>query len=168
MGDESHGLVRRLTNGLVGAAVSAYAFLDDLFLGPILVALAAWLPWYVTLVVAASVLVFVNIACCNWVQGSWESWIHGNGARLEARLERMRNGRLLKYPIRWVTRDSTVWFTIAAGLIGTVIVVGVNRLIGGHSVGHRRVLFGSISYSVGFAATYSGIGLGLGDLIRAL
>jgi hypothetical protein len=72
---------------------------------------------------AAGVLTFVNIACCNWVQRTWGSWIHGDGANLEVMLEKRRRSRLLRHPIRWITRDSDAWVAIAAGLIGTVIVV---------------------------------------------
>ncbi len=167
MKPESHALVR-LPARVIGAAVGVYAFLDDLFLGPILVGLAVWLPWYLTFGVAAGVLTWINIACCAWMQRSWDSWIHGHGARLETRLEKLRRGRLLKHPLGWITRDSDVWITIAAGLIGTVIVIAVARLAGSKPVGPRRVAFASVAYSVGFAATYTGVGVGLGDLLRVI
>jgi hypothetical protein len=155
-------------HGLIGTAVGAYAFLDDLFVGPIVVALAAWLPWFVTLVVAALLLTVVNVVCCNWLQRSWDAWIHGHGAKLEARIAKLRSRRLLRYPADWMMRDSIVWFTIAAGLIGAVIIVAATHLISGETVPRRRVRFASLAYSAGFAATYAIIGLGLGDLVRAL
>lgn len=165
MKPEPHA-VARLTNGAIGAGVAVYAFLDDLLLGPILVAAAVWLPWFLTLGAAAGLLTLINIACCNWLQQSWDSWIHGRGAKIQARLERRRRGRLLRYPLGWITRDSDVWLTIAAGLIGTVIVVAVARLAGSKPVGQRRIVYGSVAYSVGFAATYTGVGVGIGDLLR--
>jgi hypothetical protein len=146
--------------------VAVYAFLDDLLLGPILVGATLWFPWYLTLAVAGGLFTFINIACCNWLQRSWESWIHGHGAKLEAKLEKLRRGRLLRHPLGWIARDSDVWLTIAAGLIGTVIVVAVVRLAGSKTVGHGRVLFGSVAYSVGFAATYTGVGVAIGDLLQ--
>jgi hypothetical protein len=162
---ESRAVVR-LANGAIGAAVGVYAFLDDLLLGPTLVAVAVWFPWYLTLGVAAGALTFINIACCDWVQRSWDSWIHGYGAKLEAKLEKRRRSRLLKHPLSWITRDSDAWFTVAAGLIGTVIVVALARLAGSEPVGRRRVMYASVAYSVGFAATYTGVGVGIGDLLR--
>ena len=78
-----------------------------------------------------------------------------------------RQSRLLRRPLAWITRDSDVWFTIAAGLIGTIIVVAVARLPGSRPLGLRRIVFRSIAYSVGFAATYTGVGAGIGDLVRA-
>ncbi len=108
MKSKSQALVR-LANGVIGALVAVYAFLDDLLLGPILVGVALWVPWYLTFGVAAGLLTSINIACCNWVQRSWDSWIHGRGAKLEARLEKRRRGRLLKHPLGWITRDSDVW-----------------------------------------------------------
>jgi hypothetical protein len=167
MKPRSHAL-GRLANGVIGAAVAVYAFLDDLILGPMLVAAAVWLPWYLVLGAAAGSFTFVNVASCNWMQGSWDTWIHGQGAKLEARLERLRRVRLLRHPVGWITRDSDVWLTIAAGLIGTVIVVAVARLAGSKPVGRRRVLFASAAYSIGFASTYTGVGVGIGDLVRVV
>jgi hypothetical protein len=158
----------RLERGVVGAAVAVYAFLDDLFLGPILVTTAVLFPWYLTMGAASVLFTFVNVACCNWLQRGWDSWIDGHGAKLETRLAKLRDGRLLRYPARWITRDSDVWVTVAAGLIGTVIVVAVIRLLGGKPVGHRRVVFASLAYSAGFAATYTGVGIGIDDLLRLI
>jgi hypothetical protein len=167
MNVRSKALVR-IANEVGGAAVAAYAFLDDLFLGPILVAAAVWFPWYLTFGAAAALFTLINVACCNWVQQRWDSWIHGQGAKLEARLEKRRRSRLLRQPIGWITRDSDMWVTIAAGLIGTVIVVAVVRLLGGKPVGRRRVFLASVAYSAGFAATYTGVGVGLDDLVRLI
>jgi hypothetical protein len=164
---ESHTL-RRVANGVVGALVGVYAFLDDLILGPILVAVTVWAPWYFVFGVAAVVLTFVNVACCNWMLRGWDDWIQGYGAKLEKRLEKLRRGRLLKHPLGWIARDSTVLLIIAAGLIGTVIVVAVTRLAGSETVSKRQILFGSIAYSVGFAATYTGVGVAIEHLAQAV
>jgi hypothetical protein len=165
MGPESHALVR-VANGAIGAFVGVYAFLDDLLLGPILIAVTVWVPWYLVFGVAAGALTFINIVCCNWMQRRWDEWIRGYGAKLEARLAKLRRGRLLKHPLGWITRDSTVLLTIAAGLIGTVIVVAVTRLAGSKPIGQRRILFASVAYSVGFAATYTGVGVAIENLVR--
>ena len=157
-----------IRNGVVGALVAVYAFLDDLLLAPILVGATIWFPWYLTFGVAAALFTFTNIACCNWVQRGWDSWIHGHGTRLEARLDKLRRGRLLRHPLAWISRDSDVWVTIAAGLIGTVIVVAVIRLAGGEPVGHRRLVFASLAYSAGFAATYTGVGVAIKDVLRVV
>jgi hypothetical protein len=165
MAPESHALAR-VANGAIGALVGVYAFLDDLLLGPILIAVTVWVPWYLVFGIAAGALTVVNIVCCNWMQRSWDEWIRGYGAKLEARLAKLRRGRLLRHPLIWITRDSVVLITIAAGLIGTVIVVAVIRLAGGKPIGQRRILFASIAYSVGFAATYTGVGVAIEHLVR--
>jgi hypothetical protein len=157
-----------MADGAIGAFVGVYAFLDDLLLGPVLIAVTVWVPWYVVFAVAGGVLTLVNIACCNWMQRRWDEWILGYGAKLEARLAKLRRGRFLKHPFGWITRDSTVLITVAAGLIGTVIVVAVIRLAGGEPVGERRILFASIAYSVGFAATFTGVGVGIEHLVRLI
>lgn len=157
----------RAANGAIGAAVAVYAFLDDLILGPILVALTVWVPWYLIFGVAAGVLTFVNIASCNWMQRNWDTWIRGNGAKLEKKLEKLRRGRLLRHPLGWITRDSAVLLTVAAGLIGTIIVVAVTRLAGSRTIGQRNILFASVAYSIGFAATYTGVGVAVRNLVGA-
>src|SRR5262245_63394636 len=100
------------------------------------------------------------------MQRSWDEWIRGQGARLESRLEKLRRGRVLRHPLGWISRESTVLFTIAAGLIGTVIVVAVIRLAGSAPVSQRRILYGSLAYSLGFAATYTGVGVAIRELVR--
>jgi len=42
------------------------------------------------------------------------------------------------------------------------------RPLGGRPVGHLRVVFASLAYSAGFAATCTGVGVGLEDLLRLL
>jgi hypothetical protein len=161
-------LISRLANGAIGALVGVYAFLDDLLLGPILVAVTVWVPWYLVFGIAVGALTFVNIVCCAWMQHRWDDWIRGYGARLETRLEKLRRGRVLKHPLGWISRDSTVLLVIAAGLIGTVIVVAVARLAGSNPIGRRRVLLASLSYSIGFAATYTGVGVAIERLVRLI
>lgn len=160
----SHRLTR-LANGAIGAVVAAYAFLDDLLLGPPLVVAAVFLPWPLVFGAATGLFTLVNVASCDWLQRRWTTWIAGHGATVEAMLERRRRSRILRHPIRWITRDSDIWVTIAAGLIGTVIVIAVIRLLGGAAVGPRRLILASIAYSAGFAATYTGVGIGLHDLL---
>src|SRR4051794_40358327 len=105
MSPESRALARA-ANGAIGALVGVYAFLDDLLLGPVVIAVTVWVPWYFTFAVAAGALTLINIACCNWLQRSWDSWIQGYGAKLETRLEKLRRGRLLRHPFSWIARDS--------------------------------------------------------------
>ena len=75
---------------------------------------------------------------------------------------------MLKHPLGWISRDSTVLLVIAAGLIGTVIVVAVTRLAGSNPIGRRRVLLASLSYSIGFAATYTRVGVAIERLVRLI
>lgn len=47
-----------------------------------------------------------------------------------------------------------------------MIVAAVARLAGSRPLSRRRILFSSVAYSVGFAATYTGLGVGIDDLLR--
>ena len=42
------------------------------------------------------------------------------------------------------------------------------RLSGAASLTRRRLVLGSAAYSFGFAATYTGVGVGIGTIVRLL
>jgi hypothetical protein len=69
----------------------------------------------------------------------WDGWIAGHGERVEARLEKLRSGRITRHPVEWVRRGSVGWFALAAILLNAVVAVAVARLVGGEPVGARRV-----------------------------
>lgn len=160
--------IRALLTTAIATFVGAIAFVDDLVIGPIVIALAAWLPALVTFAVAAGAYSFVTLWACEWMLRRWESWIAGNGSRLERRFEKWRRGRLLKYPVRWIERGSTFWFALASVILGTVIVVAVARLSTGEPVPRRRVVVSAVVYGVWFAALYTAIGFGIGGGVRDL
>lgn len=155
--------LRHLLTTAVATFVAAIAFVDDLVIGPIVIALAAWLPALLTFAVAAGAYSFLTLWACEWMLRRWEQWIAGHGSRLERRFEKWRQGRLLKYPVRWIERGSTVGFALASVILGTVIVTAVVRLSTGQSVPRRRLIISSIVYGVWFAALYTAIGFGIGD-----
>jgi hypothetical protein len=68
----------------IGAAITAFAFLDADTVGLFIAVLAAWLPALIVFAVAAVVLTFINGACCRWVERQWDAWIAGNAKRMEA------------------------------------------------------------------------------------
>ena len=118
-------------------------------------ALAAWLNPLVVFAVAAALLTLLNIACSNWIQRQSDSWIAGNAERLEARLDKLRKGRIMRHPMAWITRGSSGWYALAAALINAITVSALARLIGGERVSERRIRRGALAYSIFFAAVYS-------------
>src|SRR5262245_66595262 len=80
-------------SAVAGTAVMAFGFFDGVFIGAPIALLAASLrpvPVYCGAVIAVIALV---IACCRWVDRSWEVWLSGKGSRIETRLEGMRGWR---------------------------------------------------------------------------
>jgi hypothetical protein len=120
---------------LVGTIVAAWALLDPL-IGIVIVILAAWLrPWVVS-IVAAVVLTIINTALCTWVDRWWDLFVAGPGKKIEARLEKMRRGRIMRHPVQWITEGSAFWYSLAAMLTNAITCVGIARVVGAHrSVG---------------------------------
>lgn len=151
----------------IGAGVAAWAFLDPL-VALVVVGLAAWTRPVVVFGVAAVVLAIINLAACNWLDRQWAVWVSGHGERLEKRLEKMRNGRIMRHPVAWIASGSAFWFTLAAILVNAVVAVGCARIISGQPVGERRIRLAAITFSVFIAAFYAVVGWAVGDTIRAV
>ena len=119
---------------LVATIVVIWALIDPI-IGLVIIFLAAWLlPWVVFLA-AVVILTAVNTALCSWLDRSWGPFIAGPGKRLESRLEKMRNGRVMRHPVRWITEGSSIGYSIAAMLTNAITCVGLARVIGGKPVG---------------------------------
>jgi len=159
--------IHRVLTVAIGAFVTMIAFFDDFTVGPIVIALAAVLPALLTFAITAGVYSFVQYAACRWLLRRWEEWIHGNGQRLERRLEKWRNRRILKYPVNWITHGSIFWFGLASVIFASVVVVSVAQLASDEPVPHRRVVLSSAIYGVWFAALYTSIGYGIGEGVRS-
>lgn len=112
----------------IGAAITAFGFLDAYTVGLFIAVLAAWLPALIVFAVAAVVLTFINGAYCRSVERQWDASIAGNAKRMEATLAKRRNGRLMHHPVAWITRGSDAWFTLAAILMNPVIVIALARV----------------------------------------
>ena len=97
-----------------------------------MVGLTAWFERPLILfVITAIALAVINIACCRWVQRYWESWIAGNGERIEAKLGNMRRSRVMKHPVAWMTRGSDWWCALATAIVSPIMVAAAARLLGG-------------------------------------
>ena len=164
-GNSSQGVGTSARVALIGGAVTAYALLDAYVLGPVVIELSAWFDPFVVFGVAAAVLTLVNVACCSWLERRGDN---GKPGRLEARLERLGSSRLMRRPVDWVTRGSSVWFVLGAVIVNAIFVVGVARFLGGRPVDRRRILLASAAYSITFAAFFVALGFGAGDVVRAL
>ena len=93
--------------GAIGAAITAFAFLDAYTVGLLIAALAAWLPALIVFAVAAVVLTLINGARCRWVERQWDAWIAGNAKRMEATLAKRRKSRLMRHPVAWILAAQT-------------------------------------------------------------
>jgi uncharacterized membrane protein (Fun14 family) len=91
----------KVRTGTIGALVAGYALFDVIPIAVIVVGLTAWFEHPLMLFLITGVaLIVINVASCRWLQRHWDSWIAGNGERIEAKLEKMRASRVMKHPGR--------------------------------------------------------------------
>lgn len=146
-GNPISGESYKVRSGTVGALVAGYAFFDVVPIAVVVVGLTAWFERPLILfVITAIALIVINVACCRWLQ-SHESWISGNGERVEAKLDKMRKSRLMKHPVAWITRGSDWWFGLATAIVNPIIVVAGARMIGGDPISERRVMIAAVAYA---------------------
>jgi hypothetical protein len=151
--------------GATGAVVGAVAFFDGVFVGmPVAVLAAALRPLFVFAVgsVAVSLL---SIFCCTWLERRWDDWFSGNGTKLEKRLERMRESRLMRRPMVWIQHGSDRQYAFAAAVANPVLVAALARSIGGRPIGRRRIVLGSVAYAIPYVALWTLVGLALGSAV---
>ncbi len=147
--------------------MAAFAFFDGVFLGAPIALLAATFRPLLVYVVATVAVIFLVIGCCSWVDRHWDDWFSGNGKRIETSLERMRASRLMSHPVAWIQRGSDRWYAFAAAVANPILVVALARFVGGKPIGKRRILLGSIAYSIPYVAMWSIVGFALGETLRS-
>ena len=147
--------------------VAALAFFDGVFLGLPIAALAASLRPATVFACAAIGVSALSMACCRWVNGSWDEWLSGSGERMEKRLETMRASRLLRHPVAWIQSGSDSAYALTAAVANPILVAALGQLAAGKPISERRIFLGSVAYAIPYAAMWSLVGLALGDAVRA-
>jgi len=156
-----------MRSAFAGTVVMAFAFFDGVFVGaPIAVLAAAFrlVPVYCGAVVAVVLMV---MACCRWLDHSWDDWFTHNGGRMESRLETMRRSRLMRHPVAWLQRGSDRWYAFAAAVANPILVAAFARVVGGKPVGERRIALGAVAYAIPYVAMWSLVGLVVSGVVGA-
>jgi hypothetical protein len=95
------GAANKVRTGTMGTVVAGYALFDVIPIAVIVVGLTAWFERpQILVVVTAVALIVINVACCRWLQRHWDGWIAGNCKRIDAKLEKMCKGSMMKHPSR--------------------------------------------------------------------
>jgi hypothetical protein len=151
----------------MGTLVVVYGLFDTLLMGVPIVLLAAWLNPLVVFAVAATGVTAADGLCCTWLDREWDRWFAGSGRRIEPRLRRMREARLLRRPVAWIEHGSDRRFALGAAITNAIIATVISRLVAGAPVGTRRILMASLAYGVFFTGLYALVGFLLGSALRA-
>lgn len=162
------GVADKVRTATVGSVIAGYALFDVIPIAVIVVVLTAWFERPLVLfLITAVALVVINVACCRWVQRHWDTWIAGNGSRIEAKLQTMRASRVMKHPVAWITRGSDWWYALATAIVNPIIVVVAARTIGGQSITERRIVIACVAYAVPMALVFTLTGYAVGEALRS-
>lgn len=164
---ESSGGSGKVRIGAVGTLIAAYAVFDVIPIAVVVIGLTAWFERPPILFgITAVALTILNVACCRWLQRHWNTWITGDGNRVEEKLEKLRQSRVMRHPVAWIVRGSDWWFALATAIVNPIIVFAAARTIGGQPISERRILIASIAYAVPMAAVFVVTGYALGEALR--
>ena len=132
---------------VVGGAIAVYAIFDTLIIGCRRWCCAARYDSLRVFAVAAFAVALLNVACCTWVDDHWGEWVVGSGARVETRLQKMRDKKSLQRPVSWIEQGNPARYALAAAIVNAILIVGTARIITGRPVGASRIRVASISYA---------------------
>ena len=153
---------------VIGGAIAFYAVFDTLTVGLPLLVLSARYQSFLVFALGALAVFALNVACCTWVDDNWGTWMAGSGARVEAKLARMRDAKALRKPIGWIRTGSTLTYALAAAVINAILVVATARVVTGRAVGAARIRTASLAYALLFTGVFAASGYALGRVIRAV
>jgi hypothetical protein len=157
------GLKTVVNATIAGAIVTVIGFFDDTFIGPVVVALAAWLPALLTFAITAVVYSLVQYWASIWLIRHWAEWVRTErGRRAEARLEKWREGRFLGPVVRGLTNGSVLWFAVASLAFAAVDIVGIWNLSSKEEISLRKIAVASTVYGTWCAVLWTSAGYGIG------
>ena len=153
----------------IALGIAGYALFGDNVVGiiVILAAAAAVVHPLVLWALSAAIVALINVGCCYWVVGERAAFSDGAGGRLEKRLEGMRNGRVMRRPIGWISDGGAGRFALAAILTNAIMAVAAASMLGVRVDG-RRILYASVAFAAVSCGLHTTFGSLLGYAIRSL
>ena len=107
-----------------------------------------------------------NLWACHWIDRQWDGWMAGErGQKIEAKLSKLRTGRFMRHPVRWVTSGSSFLFAFAATLLNPALVTVAAHLLGGQRVGEQKIFVASLTYAIAASLVFTAIGYGIGKAV---
>jgi hypothetical protein len=135
-------------SGIVATLIVLWFTAGDKLSAAAVVLLAVFVS--VPIAAAAGIAFFslVEFTCCVWIDENWAQWEAKVSDKIRAKVERWREGRMLRHIVGWISGGSALMYIIAAVLTSPITTVTVARLIGGKTVGKSRILTACVAYSV--------------------
>jgi hypothetical protein len=151
----------------IGVFIAGFALFGDLIVGAIVILLAALANPFVVWAISAATIALINVACCHWVVREWASFIDGPGAGVAKRIDSLRDARLTRRPIAWLSEAGDGRFALAAILTNAITAVTAARAFG-TDVNRRRVLIASVAFAVVSCGLHATFGFIIGEVVRGL
>ena len=151
----------------IGRFIAGYAVLGDNVVGIFIILAAALTNPLVVWPVATAIVTAINFAFSTWLMREWPAFRAGSGAKLEKRVEGMREGRLMSRPIAWISEGSVRRFTLAAILTNAITAVVAARIVGA-PVDRRRIFCAALGFSAVSCGLHTTFGALIGYAVRAL
>jgi hypothetical protein len=164
----AHAPARTGLKAAIGMFIAAFAVFGDNVIGIIIILAAATV--YNPLAVwpiAVAIVAAINYACCMWVWREWPSFVSGAGAKFEKRIDGLRNSKLMRKPIAWISEGSTRRFTLAAILTNAVTAVTAAHIVGA-AVDRRRIACAALGFAAVSCALHTAFGTLIGYGVRAI
>lgn len=143
--------------GLVGVFVGVWTVLDGLIIGvPIIIVATTWGRLLITFAIGAFVWSVVNLWVTGWINRRWDSWL--SGSKVEAHLNKIRDGKKVRRAVEWITRGSPLWFAIAAITLSAGQVIILFRIATGKATNRGQQLCACLAPAIFFSGLFSFIG----------
>ena len=134
-----------IRTGGLAALILAWAVGGEVKMAAV-VLLALFVVHHVVALAAAFVAyALIELAFCTWVDRHWDGWEAKAGPRMRKKIDKWRNGRIMRHVAGWITGGTGIVYGVASLIAmfvaDAVVVVTVARMLGGQRLGRGRVLW---------------------------
>jgi hypothetical protein len=116
----------------------------------------------IALAVAFVAYAAIELAFCTWIDRHWDGWEARARPRMRKKIDKWRDGRVMRHVAHWITGGTGVVYGIASLIAmfftDAVVVVTVARMLSGRRLGRGRVLWTCLAAAIAFTI-YAAIGI---------
>ena len=92
----------------------------------------------------------------GWINRRWDSWL--GGSKVQARLNKIRDGKKVRRAVDRITRGSPLWFAIAAITLSAGQVIILFRIATGRATNRGQQLCACLAPAIFFSGVFALVG----------